>query len=410
VTLYDPTTRQITTAETLSLASAQIPSGRDLVVGISQRNTFIRTLPVPHAPKAELAKIISLKLVPLLPVGGQEYVSGFRIGHSQGQTHMAIVGAVRAEILKSVHSQAKEAGLTVRAILPFAFASWLLAKEHSLNDCAVVERSGDSFTLDLVRGGELVYSRSIPAPESDEEFHLELERTFRIAEVEPCPVLAAGGVDVVADLTDPRPTIQLFADLGAIERLLFSLEPLDRTLARETRIRKAVMARALVATAIAVLFSVYAAIATRTTLLKNADIRASQARNLTRAKAEALKAIANSDRMHESSRVVDAAFSPAQKFSEVIDVLGVSSSPKSWFTGLTLERGKLILIRGDALDGETVAKYVTDLSKDSRFRGMKLVFANKATIGKKPVVQFAISGHVVGNLPLDEVPERGAHV
>jgi len=116
-----------------------------------------------------------------------------------------------------------------------------------------------------------------------------------------------------------------------------------------------------------------------------------------------------SERIHDSAKIIDLAFNPAQKFVDVIQVFGLTSSPKSWFTGITLERGKLVLIRGDAIDGKTAAQYVEELSHDKRFRNMKLVFANKAVIGKKPVVQFAISGHVVGNLPLDQVPEGGKH-
>ncbi len=411
VTLYDPITTQLFHGATLADVATNVPSGRELVVAISQRNTFIRTIPVPNVPKAELIKIISLKLVPLLPVGGQDYVSGFRIGVGiQGDPRVAIVGAVRADQLKAVDADVKRAGLTVRAVLPFAFASWLLAKERSLSECAVVVEAGDSLSIDIVRGGELRYTRSIPLPETDEEFQDEVDRTFRIAEMGPVPVLATGGVNVLADMTDPRPLVHQFSDASAIEKHLFSLEPLEKTLAREARIRRSVSGRAIAAAAVAVILGAYVALSTRTTLLKNAETLKFKLETEKKIKDDARTAIAKSDRIHDSAKVIDAAFNPAQKFTDVIEVLGGNSSPKSWFTGLTLERGKLVLIRGNAMDGKTVAEYVTELSQDKRFRGMRLVFANKATIGKKPVVQFAISGHVVGNLPLDEVPNGGRHV
>ena len=37
---------------------------------------------------------------------------------------------------------------------------------------------------------------------------------------------------------------------------------------------------------------------------------------------------------------------------------------------------------------------------ESRFRNVQLIFANNAEIEGTPVVQFAITAHVVGNFPL----------
>jgi hypothetical protein len=410
VTLYDPSTQQLTNGPTLASLVSRTHSGRDLVVGISQRNTFVRILPAPNVPRVELAKIISLRLVPLLPVGGQEYVSGFRVGGgAHGQPRIAVVGAVRAELLRAVHSEARDAGLSVRAVLPFAFAAWLLAKERSIADCAVVSSVGDSLFIDIVKTGELAYSRSIPVPETDEEFQDELERTFRIAEVDHLPVLAAGSVNVLADITDPRPLVHQFADVGAIERSLFSLEPLETTIAREARIRRAVAGRAIAATAIALVLGAYVALSLRAKLVTSANRLEADKLASKQFADESVSQSTRAGQVRDSRKIIETAFQPAQRFSDVIQVLGVTSSPKSWFTGLTLERGKLVLIRGNALDQQTVAKYVAELAQDRRFRGMTLVFTHKAIIAKRPVIQFAVSGRVVGNLPLDQVPKDVNH-
>jgi hypothetical protein len=410
VIVYDPASRQTVAGRSLAEVVSNGLGGRDLIVGISQRNTFVRTLPAPNVARVELARIISFKLVPLLPGGGQEYVSGFRVGGgSHGEARVAVVGAVRAELLKAVHADAKHAGLSVKAVLPFAFASWLLARNRSLPSCAVVDAVGESLSIDIVVAGELRHSRSIPFPETDEEFQDELERTFRIAESEPLPVLAVGGVRLPADYTDPHPLATHFADLSAIQKSLFSLEPLETTIAREARVRRAVAGRAIVAAAAAIVLGAYVALQTHGTLIQSADRLAADTVALGKARDATKLESGKYQKVHDSFLVIDKAFHPAQKFSDVIRVMATSSSPKSWFTGLTLERGKLVLIRGNALDGKTVAKYVADLDQDKRFRGMKLVFWNKATIAKKAVFQFAISGRVVGNLPLDEVPKQVRH-
>ena len=405
VTVYDPTARQTVEGSSLAALGSKIPSGRDLVVGISQRNTFIRTLPAPNVARVELARIIQLRLVPLLPVGGHEYVSGFRIGGgTHGDARVAIVGAVRADLLKAVHAQAKEAGLNVRAILPFAFASWLLAKERNIADCAVVESFGSSMTIDLVRHGELRYSRAIPVPETDEEFQGELDLTFRIADVDPLPVLAAGGTNVLAEATDPRPLIQQLADIGAIDRWLFSLEPLESTIARESRKRQFIAGRAIAAAAFALVFGAYVALSAHAKLVHNAELSQEYMAQSQKAKDSTDAEAKNYGQVYDSYKVVHDAFHPAQQFSDVIKILGLKCSPESWFTGMTLERGKVLLIRGNAMNLKTVATYVAVLSKNKRFRDVKLVFTHRAMVAKKVVVQFAVSGRVVGNLPLDQVP------
>jgi hypothetical protein len=50
------------------------------------------------------------------------------------------------------------------------------------------------------------------------------------------------------------------------------------------------------------------------------------------------------------------------------------------------------------------AKFSADLTKSPRFKEMKVVSLNKATIGKRPVTQFLILGKVSGLLAYDRPP------
>jgi Tfp pilus assembly protein PilN len=77
-----------------------------------------------------------------------------------------------------------------------------------------------------------------------------------------------------------------------------------------------------------------------------------------------------------------------------------------WLTGMSLDRGKPLQIRGSAKTNEQVADYVQQLSSSERLRDVKLVFSNNNTIGDTPIVQFSISAHVIGNYPLADTEQK----
>ena len=69
-------------------------------------------------------------------------------------------------------------------------------------------------------------------------------------------------------------------------------------------------------------------------------------------------------------------------------------------TGVTLERGKLIQIRGTAKTSEIVSQYMLMLQAEPQLRDVRLVFANNAAIETNQVVQFRYSAFTVCKLPL----------
>ena len=94
------------------------------------------------------------------------------------------------------------------------------------------------------------------------------------------------------------------------------------------------------------------------------------------------------------------AFQPAQPLSDISAVVDDSLPPGAWLTGLTVERGKPLDLRGTAKTAGDVTRLVNALSASPRFRDVRLVFANSALIGKVPVIQFNVSAVCVGNLPM----------
>jgi len=75
-------------------------------------------------------------------------------------------------------------------------------------------------------------------------------------------------------------------------------------------------------------------------------------------------------------------------------------------TGVTLERGKPVQVRGASTDSAGVKQFLEKLNASDRFRDVKLSFANDAKIDDVPVSQFALTATAVGNLPLAEPDKK----
>jgi Tfp pilus assembly protein PilN len=376
---------------------------REVVVAVGQRSTFIRTVPVPGAAREEIAKMVAFKIGPMLPLGAGEYVSGFRLGReANGDGRVAVVGAIRTGSLRRIHQEATENGLRVRAVLPLAFGSWMAARAKSLNDCAVVETRPESIHIDVVANGELRYSRTVPLSDTGQSVEDEIAKTLAIADVAPTTVLSMARPDVVADYLDPREALEHLADPNAIDRLLFTLELPEKALAKAARAQSRIATRAIATAAVAVLLGAYVYY---TRYAADAKIAAEETRHeglITRARTANKVAATRLAKVGAAKTLLDRAFLPAQGFADVVTVIASAATENAWFTGLTLERGKAMVINGQATNSDAVTKYVKALAAQARFRDVKLEHATKGMIGDKPIIQFAISGHVVGNLPLDE--------
>jgi len=379
--------------------------GAGIVVAVGQSSAFIRNVRVPDASRNDIAKILELQGDQLLPLGGRDYVLGFRLTDvTEGKGRTAVVGAIKRETLKRIYADAEAAELKVRAVLPLAFSSWLAARRHSLDSCAVVSRHGGSVAIDIVQAGELWYSRCIPDPGGAEEILDEVRRTFSICQIPTAPILAGRRADIRADVEDDRESIEYLSDEDAIGKLLFSFALPTDSESQSRRGNHLRMARALLALALALGLGAYAA------LKQIPAIRASHAPAadpaLSTAQADRDAALARIDRANLANGILDVAFAPSQSFSDMVDVLSNAATRSSWFTALTIGRGKVVSVSGVALSDADVASFVGEVSKSPRFKDMKVVSATKGTVGKKTVTQFTVSGQAVGITPFDRPPKR----
>lgn len=405
VRVVDPDGTALVTGASIKECDSGRLEGRDAIVAISQKSTFIRNISVPNASKSEIARALNIQIDQLLPMHSSSLVFGFRLGdESPGIGKPAVIGAVKAESIRTLYAEAAAAGLRIRAVVPLAFGSWLAARSHSLRDCAVVSCRGESLNVDMIRDGELKYSRSIPLPDSATAIDDEIGRTFGIAEVAAAPVVSAGCSGIHADQVDDKEPIQYLSDLKAINRLLFSLDLPANSGARVARSLRWKAARATVAALVAVGMGGFAFAQHMSHGTKTGD--SAQNRAVRMARADLASVNESITRTETDNRILDVAFSPAQRFADVITVLAKTASPKTWFTGLSIGRGQPVVVNGLALSDAEVAKFIADISAESRFQEMKVLSATKATVGKSQVTQFQITGRLVGCLPFDRPVKR----
>lgn len=387
VIAHDPATGQSRPAANLAAVGA---SGREAVIGISRRSCFVRTVYVPNASRNEIEGILRVQLEGVLPFAPNEYVLAFRLGaFVEGKGRLAAVGAIKADALQRIADEAKSAGIRVRAILPVAYGSWMLARAQSLADAAVVEQTDDALNVDIVRGGELHYSRTVPAPETPEDIEDEIARTFAVADAMPSPVRRE----------DRSPAFQL-ADPVGITRA-FSFEPPNQKQAQLERSGRWRSWRAIAAAGLAAGVAGYAYTVRLRLSPKPTPEQVQLNASLTSARKEQSKLGGRLDQVQRAERILDAAFKPAQTMSDMVTAIAQASSANAWFTNLTLSRDSQLSITGLGMHDKDVTDMMSNLTKEPRFQGMKVVSTTRTAMADTPLTQFYVIGNPVGVMPYD---------
>jgi Tfp pilus assembly protein PilN len=390
--------------------------GIALRAALSRRNTFVRAIRVPNVGAAEVEKILRLQLPQSFPVPANDLVFTYRLTSDVGpEGRLATVAAARAEVVRSLHASLRESGVRAEEVVPAAFGSMLLAQSMGLKQTAVVERTPEGWAIDLVADGELRYSRVVPLETDSAGLEAEVLRTWSMAGLEPGGTLAAAGADLdFATVRSGSSTLELLsgAQAGALK---VGLELPEVLLSRE---RKLVGNRARLAVLLWVAAVALGLVVGLDRLEAGAEIRKAQGALSTETKKLRSKRDAAKTKLAGLDKSLDAlerAFTPVQRASDILALVGALAPKELWLTGITFERGKPITIRGTAMDSTSVAAYLDALSSyqdpataQTRFRDVKLVFATDSAIEDTKVSQFSISLHAIGNLPLSDPKSRSA--
>ncbi|MEX2242943.1 MAG: PilN domain-containing protein [Fimbriimonadaceae bacterium] len=403
---YNPVTRQTATGATVEDALRRVGSPPVVGLCLGRRFSFVRETRAPNADKSDLRLIVTLQLETLFPAMKTELAFDFEKGtnvHEDGiQT---IVAAAQADSLRRALKDVETAGAKVAWTAPVAMGSERVARAQGHDDAIVVEQVGAALSLDVVRHGHVVYTRGVVDPESVEGRIEEVERTLAGYGLPTAAIIAVEGTDLGRDArVCQEGPLQAMAEYSATA---LNIE-LPEVVARKVRRQSQAKTRVAMFLWLAVLLAGGWVWAERSDAARNA---ASTTGKDQMDRAGLQDKIAQVDERLGAAEAnrghLVQAFAPSQPVSDVLKLFVNSVPDNAWLTGITFERGKPVLVRGTAVVPDAVTNYTTSLALENRLRDVQLLFANNAEIEATPVVQFSISAHAIGNLPLVDLKKKG---
>ncbi len=403
VVSYNPRTNQTQTFSTLEEASRN-NSGSTALIAVSRRNLFLRTLRVPDAALEDVRIVVQMRMAEVFPVASSDLAFDvYTLSDVNFEGRLAVVVAMLASDLRTLKEEAKAAGLKVAAITAGVLSSELIATRLNLQTGCVISTDGNQIAIDLVSENKVVYSR---LARSTTGLDTEVQRTFTLANLPESTPVVTGDIDFEgAYRRDSASPIATLTELNPAH-LQIRLE-LPEMLAAEKKRNSSYRIRLS-----GILLAGSAVLATVVGMSAVDDAeKVRRAEGASKIKVDKQRKIADArgleaNKQSKFKTELEKAFVPAQKFSDIVTLAANRLPAGAWLAGCTLERGKLIQIRGTAKTSETVAEYIRALQAEPRFRDVRLVFANNAAIETNQVVQFSVSAFPVGNLPLVEFGKK----
>jgi Tfp pilus assembly protein PilN len=379
--------------------------GRQAVLAISRRSVFVRATRVPNAAPEDVRLIVQMKLAELFPIPSSDLSFDFTLLNDvNAEGRLALIVAMPVTELRKAMEHMAAAGIKVTKTVPVALGSAFLAESLGYRDAAVVEKTEDLASVDIVVDGLLRYSRVAPPTAPIE---VEISRTFNAAGIPCSTTIAAGGTQVGE--ADARTSMTALEALGGawLDRLKLNLqlpEVIAARILRERRSRQRITFFVFVIAAVALFF----AYNERKNLQDEIDFDSqAHATKLTTQNKLSDHAV----KLHDQNTAIEnnlaIAFNPAQKMSDIVSVAANLAPAGVWLSGVSIERGKELTLRGTGTSEDAVSAYSKVLGNDPRFRNVRLVFANQTNIAKVPVVQFSLSAFPNGNLPIQRTQKAG---
>ncbi len=427
VTAFDAVTHKTQHYETVQAASAAT-GGKEVVAAVSRRSVFVRTTRVPDAAIADIRLVLSMKLGDLFPLAASDLAYDFVLADDVNvDGRLAIVVAMSAQDLRRLHEEFRSAGYRIAQVVPSAFGSVALAAKLGKSSAAIVSREADGIGIDIIESGQLRYSRLSTNTANPVA---EVCRTYTVAGLATASIVAATGLKFAdADITTADGALDaLISSPAGLTTVNLELPEAVALRAKKARDQKQALALFMFVAALGLSGFAYFDHSSRQALVdrsnsrdkaelaKYTKIQKSTADDLGKllspasvvalTGAKAPSTTAGGPPGDDAQSNINLAFSNGQRFSDVVTVVSNNVPTGVWLTGISLERGKRLVLRGTAKTNELVEQYARTLNTldantpQQRLRDVKLEFTNPGSIEQIPVVQFSISAFPVGNVPL----------
>jgi hypothetical protein len=396
VVAYDARTRSTLVGEDIATMGL---SGRDAVLALSRRGVFVRTTRVPNASPAEVRAILMMQAGELFPVPTIDLAWDFVLTDDvTNDGRLAVLAAVPSSDLRRALDAATAAGLRIKAAVPLSYGSTFIAHDLGLPDAAVVERSEDGTSVDIVANGVLRASRATP---STAPLDLEVPRALALAGIESAPAVAAGGALLPNAVRETEQTALRAVAEAPLDRLKLKVELPEAVAARVTADARRSVRTALMAAVAAGMLALIVGMNFSEAAQEAQAARSKSNARLQKLKNDEKKAVSERDRYTAMKDALDLAFTPPQKVSDIVAVTTTSVPTGTWLKNMTIERGRPLSLRGTAKSENLVADLVRRLDKnpENRFRDVQITNASSTLVNKVPVTDFVLTAFPVGNLP-----------
>lgn len=398
-TAYDPRTEAVRHSEQFEDAVRGF-DGSAVLLTLGRKVCFLRTLSLPDTSRSELDLIVRNMAGKDLPLPIDQAAIDYCLSDQKTpEGRLASIYAVSAAHLAAAKADCHRAGLNVVLVQPSAFGVQLLARAEQIEYGIYATVGDDSASLDVIDRGVTAYSRTVKCPA---DFAVERLRTLASAQrpedESQYPYYTTGPNPFGGKSIARTP----MAALGQqdMHSPLLSLELWSDKIARARKVRTQRIRNASMALVAALALAAYVGYDYLSAQASSAKAISQSQKEQANIKDYASKIQSRAGTLQPSFTVLSRGFDPAQPFSDILTALSQDVPKGAWLTGLTLQRGQTMTIRGTALQAGLVNDCVERLSADSRFREVKLVFTTNVTNGKQTLVQFSISAFAVGNLPL----------
>ena len=377
---WSPADRQVIEVAKISDLRGRIEG--PVILALGRDAAFTKVIHLPEGSLDEVQQILRLQLHQHVPISGTDAACGLkRLGDRVSGGVPYLLAATKADTLRQIESELSENRMHAAVVTPTAAGSVGLAEGSAV----VTESVRSQVGLDVVKDGSLALSRLLP-PRAD--VAAEIQRSLALLGQKEMPIRNMG--------SDSSP---LAALSGMDQHLSVELpEQAQRKASDETaKNRRMTLVFATLALASVAFVANERMMAAESSA--NADKK--WAKTLANVNAEKKLIDTRLSSLNKINDTLKLGFEPAQHLSEALVVFSNLAPEGIWLTGVNLERGKKVQIRGTSTKADAITQYLKNLNEQKRFSDVKLLFANSAKIEEDEVVQFSMELHIVGNLPLD---------
>ena len=397
---YNPATRQSASAPTVGEALHGVGSPSTVGLCLGRRTVLVRETHTPAAAKTDARLVVLLQMERLFPAMQNDLAFDMMVGrHMHEDGLQTTVAAAKADTIRAALKSTESAGVGVAWVAPVSLGAQGVASLSSVTDAVVAEAADGFLRLDVVRHGQLIYSRAVIDPGEPDARADEVARTLAASGMPDADVLAVAGTEIGGSVREGKgSTLEAMASHTASDLDIELPEHTARIVKRKASARLVVAAVLWLAALSAAGLSWMDRSDAAAAVAKVNSEKAKESREATNALDSARSGLKSALATQDSLKL---AFAPAQPVYDVLTIVSNSvPAREAWLTGLTYERGKDIQIRGVAVPGDAVSQFTAGLALDDRFTEVKLAYASNAKIEDTAVVQFSVTAHVVGNLPL----------